>query len=132
MGALQGRAKSYREFWPIYLAEHSRPATRALHYLGTGLGLVLLAGGLVMGDWRLVVAALGAGYGLAWIGHAFVENNRPATFTHPLWSFISDFRMFGLWLAGRLARELERTERIRPCKEARAAPVRGGPRSRLP
>ncbi len=105
---MEQRAKSYREFWPIYLAEHSRPATRGLHYLGTGLGLVLLAAALVTADWRLAAAALAPGYGFAWIGHAFVEKNRPATFTHPLWSFISDFRMFGLWLAGRLARELER------------------------
>lgn len=105
---MQGRAKSYREFWPIYLAEHSRPATRALHYLGTGLGLTLLAAALISADWRLALAALVSGYGFAWIGHAFVEKNRPATFTHPLWSLISDFRMFGLWLTGRLGRELER------------------------
>ena len=105
---MEGRAKSYREFWPIYLAEHSRPVTRGLHYLGTGLGLVLLAAALMTADWRLAAAALVSGYGFAWIGHAFVEKNRPATFTHPLWSIISDFRMFGLWLAGRLARELER------------------------
>ena len=87
------RSKTYREFWPRYLAEHSRPGTRNLHFLGTGLGLTLLA-------------ALLAGYGFAWIGHAVVERNRPATFTHPLWSFISDFRMFGLWLRGRLGGEL--------------------------
>ena len=105
---MQECAKSYREFWPIYLSEHSRPATRGLHYLGIGLGLVLLAAALVTADWRLAAAALVSGYGFAWTGHAFVEKNRPATFTHPLWSFVSDFRMFGLWLTGRLARELER------------------------
>ncbi len=101
-------AASYREFWPIYLREHSRPATRGLHYLGTGLGLALLAAAAITADWRLVPAALVAGYAFAWIGHALVERNRPATFSHPLWSFVSDFRMFGLWASGRLGRELAR------------------------
>ncbi len=101
-------AASYREFWPIYLREHSRPATRGLHYLGTGLGLALLAAGLVTADWRLLPAALVAGYAFAWIGHAAIERNRPATFSHPLWSFVSDFRMFGLWASGRMGRELAR------------------------
>ncbi|MDJ0935749.1 MAG: DUF962 domain-containing protein [Kiloniellales bacterium] len=101
-------AASYREFWPIYLREHSRPATRGLHYLGTGLGLALLAAAIATGDWRLLPAALVAGYAFAWIGHALVERNRPATFSHPLWSFVSDFRMFGLWASGRMGRELAR------------------------
>ncbi len=101
-------AASYREFWPIYLREHSRPATRGLHYLGTGLGLALLAAAVLTADWRLLPAALVAGYAFAWIGHALVERNRPATFSHPLWSFVSDFRMFGLWASGRLGRELAR------------------------
>jgi hypothetical protein len=94
------RSGSYREFWPRYLGEHRRAATRALHYTGTCLGLFLLAGAVARSDWRLAVAALVCGYAFAWIGHAVVERNRPATFTHPWWSFISDFRMLFTWLAG--------------------------------
>lgn len=102
------RIKTYAEFWPYYLAEHARPATRSLHFLGTGLAIVLLAAAIVLAEPWLIAAAVVSGYAFAWIGHAFVEHNRPATFTHPLWSLVSDFRMFGLWVSGRLGTELDR------------------------
>lgn len=102
------RCRTYAEFWPFYLGEHRRAGTRALHFFGTGLGLLLLAAGALIPDWRLLVAAPLAGYGFAWLGHAAIERNRPATFRHPLWSFLSDFRMLGFWLAGRLEDEQAR------------------------
>jgi hypothetical protein len=99
---------SYAEFWPIYLRAHSRPSNQRLHALGTGLGLVLLCAAALTADWRLIPAAIVVGYGFAWAGHFFVEGNKPATFGHPLWSLVSDFRMFGLTLTGRLAGELHK------------------------
>ena len=97
---------TFAQFWPFYLREHARPATRTLHFAGTTLVLLLLAGALATGRWWLLMLVPLAGYGFAWAAHFAVEHNRPATFRHPLWSLAADFRMWWLWLTGRLAAEL--------------------------
>ena len=99
---------TYPEFWRVYLAAHADPRTRGLHYLGPGLAIAALLIACLERDWRWLLAAPVAGYAFAWLGHGVFERNRPATFGHPAWSLISDFRMLGLFLAGRLDRELRR------------------------
>lgn len=76
------RITSYGEFWPYYLREHAKPATRAWHYVGTTLALASLGAFVATGKLWLLAVMLAAGYGLAWIGHFFVEANLPATFRH--------------------------------------------------
>ncbi len=100
--------KSFEQFWPYYVAEHSTVGCRVLHYIGTTAVIALSVVAAVTGDLRWLIGLPLAGYGCAWIGHFFVERNRPATFRHPLWSLISDFRMYGFFLTGRMGREVER------------------------
>ena len=100
--------ETYADFWPYYLQEHSKPATRNLHFLGTFTALLSAVAAAVTGAVWLIPVALVSGYGPAWAAHFFVEHNRPATFTYPLWSLISDVRMAGFWAVGRLDRELRK------------------------
>jgi hypothetical protein len=100
--------KSFEEFWPFYVAEHSQPRTRALHFAGTAAGLATAAALMAGGKWKWLPLALIPGYAAAWAGHFLVEKNRPATFKYPLWSFLADQKMFALMLAGRMDEEVER------------------------
>lgn len=101
--------RSFAEFWPYYLAEHSRPATRTIHVLGTACGIVVFFVGLSLRLWWLLPLGFVVGYLFAWLAHVLVEKNRPATLRgHVWWSFRSDFRLLWLTVTGRMGAELRR------------------------
>jgi hypothetical protein len=104
------RIQTFAAFWPYYLGEHRRPGTRMLHLIGTTLSVCLGLTALATGRGVLLVGALVCGYAFAWVGHFFVEHNRPATFKYPLWSFAADFKMWALALSGRLPAEIRRMQ----------------------
>lgn len=92
---------SFEEFWPYYMAMHSKAATRWVHVAGTLAGAAITAYGLARGRRRLLPAGPVVGYGAAWASHFCIEGNNPATFGYPLWSLRGDARMIGLMLTGR-------------------------------
>jgi hypothetical protein len=101
--------ESFEAFWPYYLTEHALPSTRWIHWLGTnGLVLIVLYFTLTLRPWWILLYGPLCGYGFAWFSHFFVEKNRPATFTYPLWSLLADFKMWALMWTGRLQPELAR------------------------
>lgn len=102
------RIRSFEDFWPYYLRQHARPATRAVHIAGTWIAIGVLILSAVLGPWWLVLVALMIGYGCAWISHLFIERNRPATFSYPVWSLRGDLRLAWLAMLGRLRPELRR------------------------
>ncbi len=100
------RYRSFAEFWPFYVAEHAKPLTRRLHFMGTSGVLLFALATIFTGQLRLIWGMPLFGYGFAWVGHFFVEHNRPATFKHPLYSLLGDFVMYKKMWLGQMDREI--------------------------
>ena len=96
------RYKSFKEFYPFYLGEHSKSGTKVLHFIGSWGALVCLGALFLSGNFWWLLAGLVLGYGFAWTGHYFIEKNKPATFQHPLYSFMGDWVMFAQLISGKL------------------------------
>ncbi|HRN93961.1 MAG TPA: DUF962 domain-containing protein [Chitinophagales bacterium] len=99
--------KSFWEFYPYYLTEHSRPATRTLHFIGTALVIFCFVGAFALSNGWLFFILPFCGYGFAWVGHFFLEKNKPATFQYPLYSLGSDFVMFWHILTGQINKRVD-------------------------
>ena len=105
------KLQNFTEFWDFYVAEHSAPRTRTMHFIGSTLGILIAVLLIIKGFWYLFPLALVPSYGLAWYSHFFIEHNRPATFKYPLWSFIGDWKMVWFMLIGKMNGEVERVNR---------------------
>jgi hypothetical protein len=84
---------SFEEFWPRYLRAHADPRTRALHVAGTLAGTAIVLAAVATRKPWLAAVGLAAGYGPAWFAHAFIEHNRPETFSAPVASLRADYLM---------------------------------------
>jgi hypothetical protein len=122
----QPEMHSFEEFWPFYVSEHSHPANRALHFMGSTLAMGSIAAGLLTRRPGFFLAAPLLGYGFAWVGHFLVEGNRPATFKYPVWSLRGDAVMWWKTVTGTMDVEIERAAQQRngatdtPANDARA------------
>lgn len=95
--------KSFSDFYPFYLREHSNITCRKLHFIGTCGVIALLLLFFFTGNLLLLAAVPFMGYGFAWVGHFGFEKNRPATFKYPFYSLMGDFRMFWDILTGKVS-----------------------------
>jgi hypothetical protein len=91
---------SFAEFYPFYLSQHADRTCRRLHFIGTTIGLVAALHATLNFWW--LAGGIVAGYALAWVGHFFFEKNRPATFIHPVYSFMGDWVMWKDMLTGKV------------------------------
>jgi hypothetical protein len=99
---------NYSDFWDFYVSEHANPLNRLLHFIGTSLAMLLLVWFSINGMWFYTPLCLICGYGFAWIGHFFIEKNKPASFRYPFWSFISDYVMLFYMITGQMSGEIKR------------------------
>jgi hypothetical protein len=96
------RYRSFGDFYPFYLSEHSNQVSRRLHFTGTSIAAALLITAAITQRWWLVAVALVQGYAFAWVGHYFFEHNKPATFRYPAFSLMGDWRLWWEILTGKL------------------------------
>ena len=99
---------SFEEFWPDYVRAHANKTNRQLHFVGSTLAVACVAGAAVFRKRWLLLAAPVCGYGFAWFGHFVFEKNKPATFSHPLYSFKADWVMWSKIANGTMDAEVER------------------------
>jgi len=93
--------KSFQDFYPHYINEHSKCSTKLCHVFGT-LGLILFFSlGVLYSNVLLWLCGIALAYLCAWCSHCFMEHNCPATFRHPLYSIFADFKMTFELLTGR-------------------------------
>ncbi len=95
------RFQSFKDFYPFYLKEHSKRGTRIVHFIGTPLGVLIGVLGIVRGQYLWIPGGIVFAYGVLWLSHLVFQNNKPATLKHPLYSFLSDWRMIFDLLIGR-------------------------------
>ena len=102
------RIQDFQTFWPYYLNEHAKSSTRWFHFVGTNISIGLLIYALASLQLWLLPLAIVVGYAMAWISHFFIENNRPATFKYPAWSFKAAIKLWKMMWMGRLGPELDK------------------------
>ena len=86
--------KSFADFYPFYLSEHSNRTCRRLHFVGSTLSLLCLGMLVATGKPQYLLYGLLCGYGFAGGGHFGFEKNKPASFKRPLYSFMGDWVMY--------------------------------------
>lgn len=112
------REKFYK-FWPLYLSQHFNHINRRLHLIST-LYLFFLWIMCGLTGQYIFLFLLPTCYLLPWIGHFFLEENVPKTFSAPLLSFIGDLKLTALQLSGGIDEEFVRLFGTRE-------PVKGSP-----
>ena len=93
---------SFAEFWPYYVSQHLHPATRALHAWGPLAAVALAVAGIASGLLWAPLLAIVVGYGIAWFSPFVIEQNRPASWGRPAWSFRGDMLLIRRYFDGSL------------------------------
>ena len=96
---------TFEAFWVSYLWAHSKPATRACHYIATLWGVTVGFYGIFTLQILYVLAGIIGGYIIA-VGSHYIFEGRPPLVARSAWmGAVSDFRVIWLAATGRLAAE---------------------------
>jgi len=92
---------TFEEFYPYYLDQHRNVGTRITHFVGTSLFFLLVITAIIEKEILFLPVGIVSAYLFAWIGHFFIEKNKPATFKYPWMSLKGDFKLYFEILTGK-------------------------------
>jgi hypothetical protein len=101
MNAEPYAVSSFEEFWPHYVALHTRRATQVAHAAATLSCLALLAAAAVLRQPILAVAGPVVDYAIAQASHRMFEGNRTTPWKNQVWHTRAELRMLRLVVTGR-------------------------------
>jgi hypothetical protein len=130
--------RTFEDFWPHYVALHTRRATQVAHALATLSCLALLVAAAVVRQPVLAVAGPIVDYAIAQASHRVFEGNRTTPWKNQLWHTRAELRMLRLVITGRaLSASCENRALVGclaelPGRAGRSAPAGTWPRGRPP
>ena len=94
--------QTIQEYYKYYLTLHQHPTCRLLHFVGQCVTILCIYFTFRNSLWYFLPFLPFVIYPFAWSGHYFFEKNKPAAFSNPIKSKISDWIMFRDIILGRI------------------------------
>lgn len=90
--------KNFEEYYQYYLTLHQKKETKIWHIIGNMLTLFYFIFSLYLCNLNIfyfpvILITPFIVYPFAWYSHLFVEKNKPAAWSNPIWAKMCDWRM---------------------------------------
>lgn len=100
--------KNFNEYYQYYLTLHQKRWTKIFHIAGNFATIVYIIICINFSTKSLFFLPLFIAtpfivYPFAWYSHLFIEKNKPAAWTNPLWAKMCDWRMIYEVFTGKIA-----------------------------
>lgn len=102
------QVESFEDFWPHYVNMHRRPATQAMHALGSVTCAALLLTAVVSRRVELALVAPLMNFAIAQASHRVFEANQTTPWKNQAWHTRAEARMLRLVVTGRMHDEVLR------------------------
>jgi hypothetical protein len=100
--------KNFNEYYQYYLTLHQKRWTKIFHIVGNFATLLYVAICIKLSIENplfipMFLATPFIVYPFAWYSHLFIEKNKPAAWSHPVWAKICDWRMIYEVFTGKIS-----------------------------
>lgn len=99
--------KTFDEYYQYYLTLHQKKETKLWHIFGNLITLAYIIISIYLSISNLLFLGLLSAapfviYPFAWYSHLFIEKNKPAAWSNPIWAKMCDWRMIYEVFSGKI------------------------------